>query len=459
MRSDSFEAVTPPAAPDAQIYSVSQLNREASQILGDSLPMLWVEGEISNLARPGSGHMYFSLKDRDAQVRCAMFRSANRALQFQVDDGLQVLVRAKVTIYEPRGSFQLIVEQMEPAGEGLLRRKLEELKARLAAEGLFDPALKKPLPVVPKRIGIVTSPSGAVIRDILHVLKRRFAAVPVTIYPVQVQGPRAKHEIVTALQIAADRNDCDILIVGRGGGSLEDLWAFNEEIVARAIAACPIPVVSAVGHEVDFTISDLVADLRAPTPSAAAELVVPSADAWLNTINSIAQRTTSAMHRILKQRRGLLRQLSGRISRRHPGFILRQNAQRLDELSQRMVITLNHRLAMDKLQLSGTASRLFAAAPTNRILQSQQHLKEIRLRRDGAMQAHLEGVKNRIALSAAGLHAVSPLGTLQRGYAIVSDPQTGTLIRDANTLVKGQKITGRLARGSFLAEVKKIREE
>ena len=456
MRSDSFEAVIPPTTPDAQIYSVSQLNREASQILADSLPMLWVEGEISNLARPGSGHMYFSLKDRDAQVRCAMFRSANRALRFQVDDGLQVLVRAKVTIYEPRGSFQLIVEQMEPAGEGLLRRKLEELKARLAAEGLFDPALKKPLPGVPKRIGIVTSPSGAAVRDILHVLERRFAAVPVTIYPVQVQGSRAKHEIVTALQTAADRNECDILIVGRGGGSLEDLWAFNEEIVARAIAACPIPVVSAVGHEVDFTISDLVADLRAPTPSAAAELVVPSADDWLNTINSIALRTTSAMRRILQQRRALLRQLTGRISRRHPGFILRQNAQRLDELSQRMMITLNHRLAMDKLQLSSTASRLFAAAPATQILQSRQHLKEIQLRRDSAIRAHIDSLKNRIALSAARLHAVSPLGTLQRGYAIVSDPQTGTLIRDTNALVEGQQITGRLARGSFSAEVKKI---
>jgi len=455
MRNNSFDAVMAPTGPDAKIYSVSQLNREANRTLEDSLPMLWVEGEISNLARPGSGHIYFSLKDRDAQVRCAMFRSANRALRFELDDGLQVLVRARVTIYEPRGSFQLIVERMEPAGEGVLRRKLEELKTRLAAEGLFDPAFKRPLPTVPKRIGIVTSPSGAAIRDILHVLARRFAAVPVTVYPVQVQGPRAKHEIVNALQTAAEHSDCDILIVGRGGGSLEDLWAFNEEIVARAIAACPIPIVSAVGHEVDFTISDLVADLRAPTPSAAAELIVPNADAWLNTINSIARRTSKAINRNLQRHRMLLGQLTGRISRRHPGFVLRQNAQRLDELNQRMAVTMNHRLAMDKLHLNGTVSRLVATSPINRIRQSGHHFKEIRLRLDSTIRGHIDSLRNRIALAAAGLNAVSPLGTLQRGYAIVSDRETGALIRDSRKLIKGQEIFGRLAQGSFVAEVKK----
>jgi exodeoxyribonuclease VII large subunit len=418
-----------------------------------------VEGEISNLARPGSGHIYFSLKDQDAQVRCAMFRSSNRALQFDVNDGLQVLVRAKVTIYEPRGSFQLIVERMEPAGEGILRRKLEELKTRLAAEGLFDPAFKKPLPTVPKRIGVITSPSGAAIRDILHVLERRFAAVPVVIYPVTVQGPRAKHDIVTALQTAADRNDCDILVVGRGGGSLEDLWAFNEEIVARAIATCPIPIVSAVGHEVDFTISDLVADLRAPTPSAAAEQIVPNVGAWLNMIASIARQTTNAMGRKLVQHRTLLGQLTGRISRRHPGFVLRQNAQRLDDLGQRMIVSMNHRLAMDRLQLNGTMSRLLATPPSNQIDQIHHQLKGVYLRIDGAIRTHIDSLQNRIAVAAAGLHAVSPLGTLQRGYAIVSDPETGAVIRDVDTLIEGKKISGRLARGSFLAEVKKTLEK
>lgn len=455
MPNDSFEAAAAPTGPDAKIYSVSQLNRMASRALEDSLPMLWVEGEISNLARPGSGHLYFSLKDRDAQVRCAMFRNSNRALQFEVKDGLQVLLRAKVSIYEPRGSFQLIVEGMEPSGEGVLRRKLEELKTRLAAEGLFEAASKQLLPAVPKRIGIITSPSGAAIRDILHVLERRFAAVPVIIYPVQVQGQRAKHEIVAALKTATDRNECDILIVGRGGGSLEDLWAFNEEIVARAVASCPIPIVSAVGHEVDFTITDLVADLRAPTPSAAAELIVPSADAWLNTIGSVARRTSNAMRRNLQQRQNLLGQLAGRLSRRHPGFVLRQNSQHLDDLGQRMTVTMGHRLAMEKLQINSTVSRLMAASPGNQVLRRSQHLKETRQRLGGAMRKHIDSLQSRIAVASASLQAVSPLGTLQRGYAIVSDAETGTLIRDANALTEGKEIAGRLAHGSFLAIVKK----
>jgi exodeoxyribonuclease VII large subunit len=455
MPNDSFEAAAAPTGPDAKIYSVSQLNRMASRALEDSLPMLWVEGEISNLARPGSGHLYFSLKDRDAQVRCAMFRNSNRALQFEVKDGLQVLLRAKVSIYEPRGSFQLIVEGMEPSGEGVLRRKLEELKTRLAAEGLFEAASKQLLPAVPKRIGIITSPSGAAIRDILHVLERRFAAVPVIIYPVQVQGQRAKHEIVAALKTATDRNECDILIVGRGGGSLEDLWAFNEEIVARAVASCPIPIVSAVGHEVDFTITDLVADLRAPTPSAAAELIVPSADAWLNTIDSVARRTSNAMRRNLQQRQNLLGQLAGRLSRRHPGFVLRQNSQHLDDLGQRMTVTMGHRLAMEKLQINSTVSRLMAASPGNQVLRRSQHLKETRQRLGGAMRKHIDSLQSRIAVASASLQAVSPLGTLQRGYAIVSDAETGTLIRDANALTEGKEIAGRLAHGSFLAIVKK----
>jgi hypothetical protein len=214
-----------------QVYSVAELNRDARQVLEDGLPALWVAGEISNLARPGSGHIYFSLKDAAAQVRCAMFRNANRSLKFSLEDGLQVLVRAKVTIYEPRGSYQLIVEHMEPAGEGLLRRRLEELKTKLATEGLFDSSHKQPLPGLPQRIGIITSPTGAAVRDILHILRRRFATVPVVIYPVQVQGDKAKHEIVDAIRIATTRNECDVLILGRGGGSLEDLWAFNEEPV------------------------------------------------------------------------------------------------------------------------------------------------------------------------------------------------------------------------------------
>lgn len=416
----------------AQIYSVSELNRAARELLEDELPSLWVAGEISNLARPGSGHLYFSLTDAQAQVRCAMFRGANRTLKFPPEDGLQVIARGRVTIYEPRGSYQLIVEHMEPAGEGLLRRKLEELKNKLAAEGLFDAAHKQPLPALPKRIGIVTSPTGAAIHDILHILRRRFAAVPVVIYPVRVQGDRAKHDIVAALDTAAEREECDVLIIGRGGGSLEDLWAFNEEIVAHAIFNCPIPTISAVGHEVDFTIADLVADVRAPTPSGAAELVVPDGVAWLRAFEALRTRAANAIARLIRQHREQLQQLIGRQQRREPSYILRQNTQRLDELLQRMALALDNRLRMDQLRLRNIVDKLHAAAPLR-----------------------IGELRQKLSVLVAELQAVSPLSTLERGYAVVTDKQTGKVIRAANQLEIDQTIAGRLARGTFEALIKK----
>ncbi|MCW5570952.1 MAG: exodeoxyribonuclease VII large subunit, partial [Steroidobacteraceae bacterium] len=260
---------------ERNVYTVSRLNREVRLLLEQGLPGIWVEGEISNLARPSSGHWYFSLKDRDAQIRCAMFRQKNGTVKFQPKDGMAVMARGRVSLYEPRGDFQLIVEHLEEAGLGALQREFERLRDRLKAEGLFDEDRKRPLPAVPQRIGIVTSPTGAAVRDILHVLERRFAPVPVLIYPTPVQGAAAVPGILAALDLAATRMDCDVLIVARGGGSLEDLWAFNDERVARAIRAMPMPVVTGIGHEVDFTIADFVADLRAPTPSAAAQQVVP----------------------------------------------------------------------------------------------------------------------------------------------------------------------------------------
>ncbi|MBN8280293.1 MAG: exodeoxyribonuclease VII large subunit, partial [Gammaproteobacteria bacterium] len=283
--------------PGKQVLSVSQLNRLARQLLESDLPQLWVEGEISNLARPASGHLYFSLKDDRAQIRCALFKGRGRGPAPSVTNGLQVIARGRVSLYEPRGDYQLIVDHLEPAGEGLLRRRLEELKQKLAAEGLFDEARKRDLPALPRRIGVVSSPSGAAIRDVLHVLARRFPAIPVVLYPVQVQGEQAKHDIVEALRLAAARAECDVLVLCRGGGSLEDLWAFNEEIVARAIAACPIPVVAGVGHEVDVTVADLVADVRAPTPSGAAELVVPDARDWFRRLAVLERRLEVTIRR------------------------------------------------------------------------------------------------------------------------------------------------------------------
>jgi exodeoxyribonuclease VII large subunit len=282
---------------DSDVYSVGRLNREVRLLLEHGMPVVWVEAELSNFSRPGSGHWYFTLKDRDAQVRCAMFRQRNSLVRFTPAEGKLVLARARVGLYEPRGDYQLLVEHMEEAGVGALKREFERLKERLAAEGLFAPELKRPLPGVPRRIGIVTSPTGAAVRDILNILARRFPAAEVLIYPTVVQGAAAVPELLAAIGLASARRECDVLIVARGGGSLEDLWAFNDERVARALRACPMPVVTGIGHEVDFTIADFVADLRAPTPSGAAELVVPDGQAWRVTLARLEGRFQQGMQR------------------------------------------------------------------------------------------------------------------------------------------------------------------
>jgi len=272
------------------IYSVSRLNREVRVLLERGFGSVWLEAEISNFAKPSSGHWYFSLKDAAAQVRCCMFRQRNMLCAFAARDGQKVLVRARIGLYEPRGEYQLVIDHMEDSGLGALKRQFEELSAKLAAEGLFAAERKRPLPMIPKRIGVITSPTGAAIRDILHVLARRFAAVPVLIYPVAVQGATAAAEIAAAVRLAGRRAECDVLILARGGGSLEDLWAFNDEALARAIVASPIPVVSGIGHEIDFTIADFAADVRAPTPSAAAEIAVPDGEEWLISLSRLAHR-------------------------------------------------------------------------------------------------------------------------------------------------------------------------
>ncbi|MGA7800973.1 MAG: exodeoxyribonuclease VII large subunit, partial [Gammaproteobacteria bacterium] len=287
--------------PQRDVYSVGRLNREVRAALEAGFALLWVEGELSNVARPASGHLYLTLKDAQAQVRCAMFRNRCQFLGFTPQNGMQVLVRARVSLYEPRGDFQLIIEHMEEAGDGALLRAFEALKQRLSKEGLFEEARKRPIPTLPRRVGVVTSPIGAAIRDILSVLRRRFPALPVLIYPVPVQGTDAAPQIAAAVRRASERADCDVLIVTRGGGSLEDLWAFNEELVARAIHDSAIPVVSGVGHEIDFTIADFVADRRAPTPSAAAELVSPDQAEWLAQLRALDARLLQRLQRHLQE--------------------------------------------------------------------------------------------------------------------------------------------------------------
>ncbi|MDP7041807.1 MAG: exodeoxyribonuclease VII large subunit [Gammaproteobacteria bacterium] len=450
---------SPADSPDADILTVSRLNREARRMLEAGFPLLWVAGEISNFALPASGHMYFSLKDEQAQVSCAMFRRANRRLTFQPEDGDQVLVQARVSIFEPRGSYQLIVEQMEAAGEGILRRRFEELKQKLQGEGLFDELHKQGLPPVPRRIGIVTSPTGAAVRDILKILARRFPAVPVIIYPTRVQGEAATREIVTAIEQVSARNEVDVLIVARGGGSLEDLWCFNEEAVARAIYACPVPVVSGVGHEVDFTIADLVADLRAPTPSGAAEIVVPDCVELLRNIAMQERRLTKLLGRLWADYREDFGELRARLRRMQPGAIVLQQQQRCDDLVRQLANGMCNDLEFRRLAGAQIVQRLRACSPAERIRHDLYRSRALLDALGHTLDRRLAAVGSRIAVAAGNLNAVSPLATLERGYAIVRDAQTGEVLRTTDKLKAGDRIKAQLARGSLVAGVEKIRKQ
>lgn len=445
--------------PRREVYSVSRLNREVRALLDRSFPLLWVEGEISNLSRPGSGHLYFSLKDRDAQVRCAMFKMRNRLLSFDPANGLQVLVRARAALYEPRGEFQLVVEHMEPGGDGLLRRAFEALKKRLSDEGLFDPAHKKPLPRLPQCIGVVTSPTGAAIRDILSVLKRRFPAIPVLIYPVPVQGTAAAPEIARMLRLAGQQRDCDVLILARGGGSLEDLWAFNEETVARAIYDCPIPVVSGVGHEIDVTIADFVADHRAATPSAAAEHVSPNGEEWLQAFVNVETRLVGQMNRHRQAKAQALAWLGKRLAQQHPGRRLRDQGQRLDELEQRLHYAWRSHLRHATARLSALAAQLHRHDPSRRLQHLQSQRENLGRRLVQAMNASLEQRRQRLNGLGRALDAVSPLATLGRGYAIVKRLPDGAIVRDADAVNLGDRIETRVARGRLVSTVDEKHKE
>ncbi len=443
----------PEGLPGAQreVYSVSRLNREVRSLLEQRFGAVWIEGEISNFSRPASGHWYFTLKDAGAQVRCAMFRNRNYVVRTPPRDGQQVLVRGRVSLYDARGEFQLIVDHVEEAGVGALRRQFEELKARLAAEGLFDAARKRALPALPRRIGVVTSPTGAALRDILHVLERRFPAIPVVLYPVPVQGQGAGAQIAAMIRLASQRQDVDVLIVARGGGSLEDLWSFNEEVVARAVLDCRIPVISGVGHETDVTIVDFVADERAPTPSAAAERVVPDRSEWLRNLAIRLSRLTRAQARILAGLDESLRWSARRLQQLHPRARLEQQAQHVDELDTRLQRALRRRLERARQDLAITSAHLARLSPERRIAAGNQRLALLQARAGSALRAGLEHARSRFELAARGLNAVSPLATLERGYAIVS--VDGHVVTDASEVAAGAEIEARLARGTLKATV------
>ena len=449
---ESAQGASLPTRPERDIYSVSRLNREVRVLLERGFGSLWLEAEISNFAKPSSGHWYFSLKDAGAQVRCAMFRQRNMLCAFTPRDGQKVLVRARIGLYEPRGEFQLVVDHMEDSGQGALKRQFEELSARLNQEGLFAAERKRALPGLPRRIGIITSPTGAAVRDILHVLARRFPAAAVLIYPVPVQGAQAAGEIVAALKLAGRRGECDVLILARGGGSLEDLWAFNDERLARAIVDSPIPIITGIGHEIDFTIADFAADVRAPTPSAAAELAVPDADEWLNSFVRIGARLQICARRRLAERRERLRWLAGRLAQSGPAARLGAQAQRLDELEQSLVRALRRRLQQHRERLRWLTGRAALVSPSNRLGQQRLRLDNLEQRLQRALRRTLDSRREKLLPLVRTLNAVSPLATLERGYAIVSI-DGGGILRNADDAKPGTLIEARLAQGRLRARV------
>ncbi len=427
-------------------------------MLDVSFPLLWVEGEISNLARPASGHIYFSLKDPHSQVRCAMFRMKRQRLRLEPENGMQVLVRARPNLYEARGDFQLSIEHMEPGGEGLLRQAFEELKLRLDQEGLFSTDLKQQLPAFPKQIGVITSPSGAATRDVISVLKRRFPSIPVVIYPVQVQGTGAAAEITLTLQQANHRKECELLILTRGGGSLEDLMAFNDEQVARAIHNCQIPIISAIGHEIDYTIADFVADLRAPTPSAAAELTTPDRRELGDKVAGLSRHLINHIQRQQQTLGTHITNLQQRLNLLHPGVQLVQRQQRVDELEQRLGLSLRSMMQHNLHLMSNLASRLQSQEPAKHISQLKQKTRELRHRMQLTTSNLHRFQEQRLAAVIRNMNALNPLATLERGYSITSRVSDGKIVDDATKLSAGDMVETRLAHGTILCLVESTKE-
>jgi len=430
-----------------RIYTVSSLNAQVRLLLENEMGVVWLIGELSNFSAPVSGHWYFTLKDARAQVKCAMFRGNNQRVTFRPANGNQVLVKARLSLYEPRGDYQLIIDSMQPEGDGRLQQQFEKLKMQLAAEGLFAQTLKKPLPEQPKRVGIITSKTGAALHDILQVLKRRDPSLPVVIYPTMVQGEGAAISIAQAIGRANARQECDVLIVGRGGGSLEDLWAFNEEIVARTIAASQIPIISAVGHEVDVTIADFVADMRAPTPSAAAELVSRDLSARVQKIHQHQQQLRHAMRHYLSVRQSQLVRWQHRLDRQHPQVQLNQQSQRLDELRSRLERAMRKQLSERQQHLHRSDYKLALHSPAHQLERFSSQLATHQRRLRDAMDRRLVKASHQLALATEKLDAVSPLATLARGYSITRD-KNGQVIRSSSQVNAGDTLQTTLADGN-----------
>lgn len=437
---------------ERKILTVSEVTGRIKGLLETEFGSLWVEGEISNLTRATSGHLYFTLKDESAQLRCVCFRSSARSIRFNLEDGLKVIARGALSVYERRGEYQLYVEVMEPVGIGALQLAFEQLKAKLQAEGLFDPARKRPLPLYPKSVGVVTSPTGAAIRDILRVLKRRNESVNVMIYPAKVQGNGSAAEIVEGIEYFNRARNVDVLIVGRGGGSMEDLWAFNEEIVARAIAASTIPIISAVGHEIDFTIADFVADLRAPTPSAAAEIVAAAKEEIAVHIARLKEQLDNLLALMLNRYRRRLLELTGSRGFSVARGKLQEFRQIFDELAYKLIGTQQALVRENKNRFHLVRNRLVFFDLRKQIRLGDMRAEQLAAEIKSVFQARLAGAKNAWLILNGKMESLSPLKVLERGYAIVKSGE-GAILKDAANSRIGALLSIQLAQGNLKARV------
>jgi len=438
------------------IFSVSELNATAKLALEQEIGLIWLEAELSNLSRPASGHWYFSLKDKKAQIRCAFFKGRNRLLNFSPEDGQQLLVRGRVSLYEPRGDYQLIVDHMEPAGVGGLQKTYEEIKQRLYESGLFDEQHKLELPVVPRQIGLITSPSGAAVRDALHVLQRRFPLVPVVVYPTMVQGEAAAGQIIEAIKCAEQRNECDVLLLVRGGGSLEDLWPFNDEQLARTIFDCTIPIVSGIGHEIDTTIADFVADTRAPTPSAAAEIIVPDRTDLEISIQQLQTRLIKQIQDRLRNNSQHLDWYMRHLQQFHPGKQLSMQHTRLKSLGRHLLNSMRLKLNNQVYATKQLNSRIQSQSPVNLIMQYRDKTQAFNRLISHKMTNTLELARYRLDNSTHALNTVSPIATLSRGYSISRQLNTRTPVKQASEFTRGELMETQLARGKVISRVESI---
>ena len=438
---------------EQSVISVSELNKKAKSLLEKGIPKLWIEGEISNLAKPASGHMYFSLKDEMSQIRCAWFKQRQLQNTLNIVNGSKMLALGKIGLYEPRGEYQFIVEKMEIAGEGDLKRKYEDLKTKLSAEGIFSEENKSELPNLPKKIGVITSPSGAAVQDILTVLNRRFPIIPIIIFPVAVQGEQAAPQIQNALEKANFRADCDLLILARGGGSLEDLWAFNEEIVARAIFDSEIPIISAIGHETDVTISDFTADLRAPTPSGAAELAVPDQHDWIKSIDNISEKINTIIAQQINSKSQLSDWINKRLSQSSPKMTVKRQIEKSNNLKKILSSSILQNLSKQDKNIHQLKSNLNEVSPRLKIHTQLSRIKELNQKITSCSDHLLEGLNNRIKLASKTLNSVSPLRTLDRGYAIARDAKTKNVIMSADNIEIENDIEVKLAKGKIKVTV------